>query len=87
MSWESIIAAITLAYMFISGLIGWWTNSISRSQKEVSDAQAQLARDMKKLEVMLPNEYVKKADLDQRLSRMEHTLDLIMAKLDTKQDK
>jgi len=87
MSWESIIAAITLAYMFISGLIGWWTNSISRSQKEVSDAQAQLARDMKKLEVMLPNEYVKKTDLDQRLSRMEHTLDLIMAKLDTKQDK
>ena len=73
--------------MFISGLIGWWTNSISRSQKEVSDAQAQLAKDMKKLEVMLPNEYVKKADLDQRLSRMEHTLDLIMAKLDTKQDK
>ena len=87
MSWESIIAAITLAYMFISGLIGWWTNSISRSQKEVSDAQAQLARDMKKLEVMLPNEYVKKTDLDQRLSRMKHTLDLIMAKLDTKQDK
>jgi len=87
MSWESIIAAITLAYMFISGLIGWWTNSISRSQKEVSDAQSQLAKDMKKLEVMLPNEYVKKTDLDQRLSRMEHTLDLIMAKLDTKQDK
>jgi len=87
MSWESIIAAITLAYMFISGLIGWWTNSISRSQKEVSDAQTQLARDMKKIEVMLPNEYVKKTDLDQRLSRMEHTLDLIMAKLDTKQDK
>jgi hypothetical protein len=87
MSWESIIAAITLAYMFISGLIGWWTNSISRSQKEVSDAQTQLAKDMKKLEVMLPNEYVKKTDLDQRLSRMEHTLDLIMAKLDTKQDK
>ena len=73
--------------MFISGLIGWWTNSISRSQKEVSDAQAQLAKDMKKIEVMLPNEYVKKTDLDQRLTRMEHTLDLIMAKLDTKQDK
>jgi hypothetical protein len=87
MSWESIIAAITLAYMFISGLIGWWTNSISRSQKEVSDAQTQLARDMKKIEVMLPNEYVKKTDLDQRLARMERTLDLIMAKLDTKQDK
>jgi len=87
MSWETIIAAITLAYMFISGLIGWWTNSISRSQKEVSDAQAQLAKDMKKIEVMLPNEYVKKTDLDQRLTRMEHTLDLIMAKLDTKQDK
>ena len=87
MSWETIIAAITLAYMFISGLIGWWTNSISRSQKEVSDAQAQLAKDMKNIEVMLPNNYVKKTDLDQRLTRMEHTLDLIMAKLDTKQDK
>jgi hypothetical protein len=87
MSWEAIIAGITLFYLFLSGLIGWWTNSISASQKGIADAQNELARDMKNLEIMLPNDYVKKTDLDQRLSRMEHTLDMIMAKLDGKMDK
>jgi len=87
MSWEAIIAAVTLFYMFVSGVIGWWTKSISASQKGIADAQTELAKDMKKIEVMLPNEYVKKTDLDQRLSRMERTLDLIMSKLDGKADK
>ena len=87
MSWEAIIAALTLFYMSISAVIGWWTKSISASQKAVSDAQAELAHDMKKIEVMLPNEYVKKTDLDARLSRIEHTLDQIMVKLDNKADK
>ena len=87
MSWEATIAAVSLFYMIVSGVIGWWTKSISTSQKAVSDNQNQLARDMRKLELLLPNEYVKKTDLDQRLSRMEHTLDLIMNKLDRKADK
>ena len=87
MSWEAILAGITLFYMFISAVVGWWTKSISTSQKEVSNAQAELARDMKKIEVMLPNEYVKKTDLDARLSRIEAALDKIVFKLDSKADK
>lgn len=87
MSWEAIVASLTLFYLFLSGIIGWWTKSISSSQQGIANAQSELARDMKSLEVMLPNEYVKKTDLDQRLSRMERTLDLIMAKLDGKMDK
>ena len=87
MSWEAIIAALTLFYMFISAIIGWWTKSISASQKAVSDAQAELAKNMKKIEVMLPNEYVKQRDLDARLSRIELTLDKIVVKLDNKADK
>ena len=87
MSWEAIIAAITLFYLFLSGIVGWWTKSISASQKEVCNAQAELAKDMKKLEVMLPNDYVKKTYLDARLSRIEHILDQIVFKLDQKADK
>jgi hypothetical protein len=87
MSWEAIIASMTLFYMFISGIIGWWTKSISASQKSVADAQTELARDMKKLEVMLPNDYVKKTDLDARLERIERVLDQIVVKLDSKMDK
>jgi len=87
MSWEAIVAAITLFYMFISAVVGWWTKSISSSQKEVCAAQSELARDMKKLEVMLPNDYVKKTDLDARLSRIEAALDKIVLKLDQKADK
>jgi len=87
MSWEATIAAVSLFYMIVSGVIGWWTKSISTSQRTVSDNQSQLARDMRNLELLLPNEYVKKTDLDQRLSRMEHTLDLIITKLDRKADK
>jgi hypothetical protein len=87
MSWEAIIAAITLFYLFLSGIVGWWTKSISASQKEVCATQSELARDMKKIEVMLPNDYVKKTDLDARLSRIEHILDQIVIKLDQKADK
>lgn len=87
MTWEAIIAGLTLFYMFVSAVIGWWTKSISASQKSVSDAQAELAKDMKKLEVLLPNEYVKKADLAGSLTRIENTLNLVLAKLDTKMDK
>ena len=87
MSWEAIIAAITLFYLFLSGIVGWWTKSISASQKEVCAAQSELAREMKKIEVMLPNDYVKKTDLDARLSRIEHILDQIVIKLDQKADK
>lgn len=87
MSWEAIIAAITLLYLIVSGVIGWWTKSISTSQARLADSQTELARDMKKIEVMLPTEYVRKTDLDARLSRMERTLDMIFERLDTKQDK
>jgi len=87
MSWEAIIASVTLFYMFVSGVIGWWTKSISTSQKGIADAQTELARDMKNLEILLPTEYVRKTDLDARLSRMERTLDLIFDRLDGKADK
>ena len=87
MSWEAIIAAVTLLYLIVSGALGWWTKTISASQKGIADSQTELARDMKKIEIMLPTEYVRKTDLDARLSRMERTLDLIFDRLDSKADK
>jgi len=87
MSWEAIFGGLTLLYFITSGFIGYWTNSIAKSQDNLSKSQGQLAKDLKNLEVMLPNDYVKKADLDYRLSRIEHILDQIMTKLDNKMDK
>lgn len=87
MSWEAIFAGLTLIYFIGGGVISYWVNSISKSQDSVVKTQNELAKDLKNLEVMLPNDYVKKTDLDYRLSRIEHILDQIMVKLDTKADK
>ena len=87
MSWEAIFAGLTLVYFIGGGVISYWVNSISKSQDNLGKNQTILAKDLKNLEVMLPNDYVKKADLDYRLSRIEHILDQIMTKLDTKMDK
>jgi len=87
MSWEAIFAGLTLVYFIGGGVISYWVNSISKSQDSLSKTQNEFAKDLKNLAVMLPNDYVKKADLDYRLSRIEHILDQIMIKLDTKADK
>ena len=64
MSWEAIFAGLTLVYLIGGSVISYWVNSISNNQKSISDSQTDLAKDLKTLEVLLPNEYVKKADRD-----------------------
>jgi len=87
MSWEAIFAGLTLVYFIGGSVISYWVNSISNNQKSISDSQTDLAKDLKTLEVLLPNEYVKKADINARLDKIDDILEKIFDKLDQKADK
>jgi len=87
MSWEAIFAGLTLVYLIGGSVISYWVNSISNNQKSISDSQTDLAKDLKTLEVLLPNEYVKKADINARLDKIDDIPEKIFDKLDQKADK
>ena len=87
MSWEAIFAGLTLVYLIGGSVISYWVNSISNNQKSISDSQTDLAKDLKTLEVLLPNEYVKKAYINARLDKIDDILEKIFDKLDQKADK
>ena len=87
MSWEAIFAGLTLVYLIGGSVISYWVNSISNNQKSISDSQTDLAKDLKTLEVLLPNEYVKKADINASLDKIDDILEKIFDKLDQKADK
>lgn len=87
MSWEAVFAGLTLVWLVGSGIFGYWLNSISNTQSETNKNVSQLAKDVKELEIMLPNEYVKKEDINQRLDKIDSVLERIFDKLDEKADK
>ena len=74
---QQFINIIGGTFMLVLGWLG----------KTVWDAVHDLKNDVKKLEVELPTNYVRKADLDSRFDRLDIMLDRIWAKLDDKQDK
>ena len=55
--------------------------------RQMWDAVQNLKDDLKRIEVELPTNYVRKSDLDARLDRLELALDKIFEKLDNKLDK
>lgn len=55
--------------------------------KTLWDAVQNLKEDIKDIEVDLPSTYVKKTELDNRLSKIETMLDKIFDKLESKVDK
>ena len=60
--------------------IGWWC-------KEIWDSVKALKDDLKKIEVDLPTNYVRKVDIDDRLDKIDSVLERIFDKLDAKADK
>jgi hypothetical protein len=64
----------------VLSVMGWFA-------RQLWDAVQGLKDDMKKLEIDLPNSYVKKVDLDKRLDKLEEILGKIHDKLDSKADK
>ena len=87
MDWSAIVGGAAIIVTIFNGIISYWVNQISKNQDTLVADQKILTEKLQHLEVKLPNEYVKKADLDYRLSRIEHILDQIMIKLDQKVDK
>lgn len=60
--------------------IGWWC-------RQIWDSVQQLKKDVQKIEVDLPTNYVLKSDLEAKFDKLENTLQRILDKLDTKADK
>jgi len=87
MDWSAIVGGAAIIVTVFNGIISYWVNQISKNQDTLVADQKILTEKLQHLEVKLPNEYVKKTDLDYRLSRIEHILDQIMIKLDQKVDK
>lgn len=61
-------------------LVGWLGKSLW-------DAVANLKDDLKDLEIALPNDYVKKVDIEARLDKIDIILDKIFDRLEHKADK
>lgn len=80
MEWQVIINIVALIMSVIGGIIGWWVKGIETSQKEMMN-------DLRKLEVKLPEEYVKKDEIKDRLDKIDDVLERIFDKLDQKADK
>jgi hypothetical protein len=64
----------------VLSVLGWFA-------RQLWDAVQGLKDDMKKLEIDLPNSYVKKFDFDKRMDKLEEWLSKIHDKLESKVDK
>jgi len=60
--------------------LGWFA-------RQVWEATQELKNDLKKIEVDLPTNYVRKIDIETRFDRLEAILDKIFERLDRKVDK
>lgn len=77
MSWQNLIDIIGGG---ILAVIGWFC-------RQLWDAIKELRKDLHAIEVNLPDNYVKKDDLDKRMSHIEDMFQRIYDKLDNKADK
>ena len=75
--YQSIIDIIGGAILTVAGWL----------LRELWGAVKELQRDLNKLEVNMPKEYVLKVDLDQRMKHIEDMFQRIYDKLDGKADK
>lgn len=77
MDWQFVIN-------FVGGIVlsvgGWFA-------RQIWDATQELKRDIHAIEVDLPTNYVKRADIETRFDKLENILEKIFDRLDTKADK
>jgi hypothetical protein len=77
MDWQNIFNLVGGA---ILAAIGWWCRQIWDSVQALKD-------DVKRIEIDLPTNYVKKDDMTVRFDRIEVLLDKLYEKLEQKADK
>lgn len=71
---------INLLIGSVLAVLGWFA-------RQLWDAVQALKEDMKQIEVDLPTKYVRKDELEMKLDKLEHMLNRIFEKLDSKADK
>ena len=77
MEWQLII---NLAGGAVLTAIGWWC-------REIWDSVKALKEDIKKIEVDLPSNYMKRTDVNARFDKIDGVLERIFDRLDNKVDK
>ena len=77
MDWQSIINFGGAALLSV---FGWFCRQLWEMVQSLKD-------DIKRIEVELPTNYVRKDDMEARFDRLETALDRIFEKLDAKADK
>ena len=77
MDWQGVI---NFAGAALLAAIGWWC-------REIWDSVKALSKDVKRIEVDLPTNYVRRVDIDARLDKIDSVLERIFDKLDDKVDK
>ena len=77
MDWQQII---NLVFGVALPVAGWFFRMLYDSVQKLKD-------DIKKIEIDLPTNYVKKTDMESQYNKIEAMLEKIFDKLDTKVDK
>lgn len=73
----------TILNILLCGILtvaGWFV-------RQMWDAVQSLKKDIQRIEIDLPSNYVKKMDLESRLDKIDAMLDKLFEKLDSKVDK
>lgn len=77
---QLLINVIAVLTSIIGAFIGWWVKSIQQTQKEIAD-------DLKNMQISLPENYIKREDVNARLDKIDSVLERIFDKLEQKADK
>lgn len=77
MDWQLII---NLAGGAVLTAVGWWC-------REIWDSVKALKEDIKRIEVDMPTNYMKKSDVNARFDKIDGVLERIFDRLDNKVDK
>lgn len=77
MDWQLLFNLIGTAVM---ATIGWFARQLWDSVQKLKD-------DIKKIEVDLPTNYVRRVDIEAQFNKLEASLQRILDKLDQKADK
>lgn len=77
MDWQTLF---NFAGSAVLAAIGWWC-------RQIWDSVQALKEDVKKIEIDLPTNYVKKDEIKDRFDRIEALFDKLYEKLDNKVDK
>lgn len=67
-------------FILVSSVGGWWLRTVWDNHKE-------LAKEVAAIQILVAGQYVRRDELTGILSRIDHKLDAISIKLDSKADK